>query len=207
MNLNQPYYYQLATDVELATLLFTNLRQHQIKDFYDLETKLKQLEITSFNELKAYLMGPKADPAIAKTVAALVDRWQESFHCQEESFTSSAELGAYLISKLRGQKQEQFWALYLNNQNCIIAEKLIFQGTVNKVDIHPREVFRWAVVYECSSIIVAHNHPSGHVMPSAADIATTKKLKKAADLLNIRLLDHFVLGKDDYFSFQEHDLG
>ena len=82
---------------------------------------------------------------------------------------------------------------------------MLFQGTLDRSWVHPREIFRWAVVYGCASIIVAHNHPSGLAVPSAEDIQTTRQIAQALRAVEIALADHIVVADDDYVSIAMSD--
>ena len=108
--------------------------------------------------------------------------------------------------KLVGHKQEELWALYIDNASHIIAEKKLFQGTLNRSVAHPREIFRWAVIYGCSGIFIAHNHPSGKLMPSSSDFELTEDLCQVAKMMKIDFLDHFIVGQGHYLSMREEKL-
>ncbi len=99
---------------------------------------------------------------------------------------------------------EEFWAAALNADKKVTAAACLFRGTVDQCPFHPRDVFRFAVLHNASSLVVAHNHPSGSVRPSAEDIALTKRLLTSAELMQIPIVDHLILGKGSrYFSFLE----
>ena len=125
---------------------------------------------------------------------------------RKQSLTSSVEVGNYLADKLVGHKQEELWALYIDNASHIIAEKKLFQGTLNRSVAHPREIFRWAVIYGCSGIFIAHNHPSGKLMPSSSDFELTEDLCQVAKMMKIDFLDHFIVGQGHYLSMREEKL-
>lgn len=91
--------------------------------------------------------------------------------------------------------KEYFVVFYLTTRNQIIAREIISIGILNQCLIHPREVFRGAIVRNCHSIILAHNHPSGDTSPSDEDIKVTKRLQDAGDILGIEVLDHVIVGK------------
>ncbi|MFA5602534.1 MAG: DNA repair protein RadC [Bacilli bacterium] len=103
---------------------------------------------------------------------------------------------------LEGQKQEQFYCIYLDQKKYIIETKLIFIGSLNMSIVHPREVFKQAYLLSASSIICVHNHPSGITDPSNEDINITKKLTSTGNILGISVLDHIIIG-NDYYSFHE----
>ena len=103
----------------------------------------------------------------------------------------------------RFKRQEHFVVLTLNNKNMIISKCLISIGTVSETIVHPREIFRQAVVDNASSIVLVHNHPSGNTAPSREDIEVTSRIEKAGALLGIRLLDHVIISKLSYLSMRE----
>ena len=113
----------------------------------------------------------------------------------------------------RGLDIAKFWSLCLNRKNRLIKEIEVTVGTANSSLVHPREVFKDAVKLGASAIIVFHNHPSGDPAPSAADIQVTKRLREAAEIMDIELLDHLVIGQPDqdplkcgYYSFKNAGL-
>jgi len=99
---------------------------------------------------------------------------------------------------------EEFRIIFLNTKLKVIGEEIQQRGTVNNVSIHPREVIKSAINNGASSIILAHNHPSGDTVPSRADIEITKQIAEAAKLVNIQLLDHLIVSKNIVYSFKDH---
>src|SRR3989337_568681 len=99
--------------------------------------------------------------------------------------------------------KEFFIALYLNNKNGILKLEIISIGSLNANIVHPREIFKTACMISASSIIVAHNHPSGDPSPSREDIEITKKLSEAGKMMGIELLDHVIIGYDRHYGFRE----
>lgn len=120
-----------------------------------------------------------------------------------ESFTSLDAVRHWLRLQMAGLEREVFMALYLDNQHRLLAHETLFTGTINHTEIHPREVLKAALRHNSAAIIVAHCHPSGHAEPSHADRQITERLKKVLDLVEIRLLDHLVVGGMDIVSFTE----
>jgi DNA repair protein RadC len=102
--------------------------------------------------------------------------------------------GRYFAQRLRGLPQEVFAVLFLDTRHRAIAFEEMFRGTVDGAEVHPREVVRRALAHNAAALIVGHNHPSGNGEPSAADRAITARLKQSLGLVDIRLLDHFVIG-------------
>lgn len=101
---------------------------------------------------------------------------------------------AYLATRLRGRQSEVFCALFLDTRHRVIACEDLFHGTIDGASVHPREVVRACLRHNAAALIVAHNHPSGVAEPSAADRSITRRLVEALALVDVRLLDHFVIG-------------
>ena len=110
----------------------------------------------------------------------------------------------YASEKLADNKKEHFMVLHLDTKNKIIKDEIISIGTLNASIIHPREVFKSAIKESANSIILVHNHPSGDSEPSIEDKEITEKLMEAGEILNIKVLDHVIIGKDNYHSFKEN---
>ena len=110
------------------------------------------------------------------------------------------------LKDMRDLAQETFVILTFNIKNRLIARHLISLGTVNSTLVHPREVFRPAITDGAANIVAAHNHPSGDPAPSAEDIRITKKLIEAGHYIEIELLDHLIIGSDDFISLRESGL-
>ncbi|MCF7820767.1 MAG: DNA repair protein RadC [Candidatus Pacebacteria bacterium] len=104
------------------------------------------------------------------------------------------------LKDMRSLPKEQFRGLYLNSRYRLIHDEVISIGSLTASIIHPREVFKPAIEYSTAAIIVAHNHPSGSLKPTEADIEVTQKLKQASEILGIDLLDHIIIGKNNFFS-------
>ena len=109
-----------------------------------------------------------------------------------------------LISYLGNHKQEHFICISLNGAAEVIATRVISVGLANLAPVHPREVFADPIVDRASAIIVAHNHPSGSLRPSKADLRITEQLKAAGSVLGIQVLDHIIFNLEGYYSFVEH---
>lgn len=107
---------------------------------------------------------------------------------------------------IRTLQRENFIAFYLDTQNCLIERQTISIGTLNTSLVHPREVFEPALSFHASSIIIAHNHPSGELEPSIEDKEVTKRLIEAGGIIGIDVRDHIIVSKNGYFSFREKKL-
>ncbi len=123
---------------------------------------------------------------------------------KNKKLTSSQMVYDYYSLKTRNQKQEHFYVVYLDNAKNIIRDKLLFIGTINYSVVHPREIFKEAYLLSASAIICVHNHPSGNIFPSKEDIEITKRLTSIGNLLGIPLLDHLIIGHENYYSFLEN---
>ena len=109
----------------------------------------------------------------------------------------------YLTASLRDLKREVFKVIFLDKALKILGEKDMFFGTVDEAAVHPREVVREALFQNASSLVLVHNHPSGKVEPSREDYEITQKIKSACQTVSIRILDHIIIGENQYFSFSE----
>ncbi len=106
------------------------------------------------------------------------------------------------MEDIRGSKKEHFVAFYLDSRNQEIQREIISVGTLNESLVHPREVFEGAIKHNAAGIILAHNHPSGDLEPSEADIEITKKLIHAGKILDIEIIDHIIITKDSSISIK-----
>ncbi|MBS3892784.1 RadC family protein [Serratia marcescens] len=119
------------------------------------------------------------------------------------AFTSSQAVRDWLRLQLATLEREVFMALFLDNQHRLIAHETLFTGTINHTQVHPREVVKAGLKHNCAAVIVAHCHPSGLAEPSLADRQVTTRIQQALDLVDIRLLDHLVVGGMEIVSFSE----
>lgn len=122
------------------------------------------------------------------------------------AFTSPHAVREWLRLHMAALEREEFRVLYLDNQNQLIAHEALFTGTINRTEVHPREVVKRALYFNAAAVIFAHNHPSGEVSPSQADKAITQRLVQALMLVEIRVPDHLIVGGRQIFSFAEHGL-
>ncbi|MEI9745542.1 RadC family protein [Enterobacter ludwigii] len=118
-------------------------------------------------------------------------------------FTSSNAVRDWLRLNLATLEREALSVLWLDNQHRLIAHDTLFLGTINAITVHPREVVRAGLKHNAAAAVLAHNHPSGEAEPSQADRKMTEHLEQALELVDIRLLDHLVVGGMDIISFSE----
>jgi len=187
-----------GTRGQSAVDLARNLLQH----FGDLR---KLLSASSKEFCEAYGLG------IAKYVQlkAVLELSKRHFACQlqrSNPLTDPESTRHYLMHCLRDEPIEKFTALLLDNRHRVIEYVTLASGTLNQASVHPREVVKTALDKHAAAIIFAHNHPSGISEPSAADKRLTNRLKDALALVDIRVLDHFVIGDGECTSFAERGL-
>lgn len=107
------------------------------------------------------------------------------------------------IVRMDKQSEEVMQIIALDTKNNVIGLMEVSRGSINSSIVHPREIFKRALMLNASSIIISHNHPSGDATPSREDIEVTKRIKQCGDLLGIDVLDHIIIGEEHYYSFKE----
>lgn len=125
---------------------------------------------------------------------------------QKDVLSSPKQVRDYLSLKLGKEPREIFMVLFLDTQNRVQAQESLFEGTLTQASVYPREIVKRALHHNAASVIFAHNHPSGIVEPSRADETLTKALKSALDLVDIQVLDHFIVAGNETMSFAERGL-
>ena len=155
------------------------------------------------DDLLRTVLLPAGDRARVHAVLELHARWMEARLCREGPFTSPNHTRRYLEARLRGRANEVFVAVFLDNRHRVIAFEELFHGTVDGASVHPRVVARRALAHNAAALVCAHNHPSGVAEPSRSDRAITARLRDALALVDVRLIDHFVVGDGECASFAE----
>lgn len=161
--------------------------------------KLNELSLKELQEIKGI------GPAKSMQIKALFEfNKRHSLAKRDgEPIKSARDVFEYASQRLITNQQEKFMILLLDSKNRIVKDEVISMGTLNASIIHPREVFKSAIRESANSIILVHNHPSGDPEPSIEDEQITEKLFEAGELLNIKVLDHVIVGKDKFWSFKE----
>lgn len=199
------------SDAELlAILLRTGINGHSAVDlarqllshFGSLRGLLTSSE-QAFCQVKG--LGP-AKYVQLQAVAELGQRFLQEQLPRQISFTDAKSTGEFLHAKLRDQQSEQFAMLLLDSQHQLIRYRVMFSGTVNSAAVYPRELVKQALSDNAAAVILAHNHPSGVAEPSEADKAITRRIIDAMGLVDIRVLDHLVVGDGHTVSFAERGL-
>lgn len=119
------------------------------------------------------------------------------------SFTSTHATRDWLRLKMAGLEREIFMVLFLDSQHRLLECETLFSGSISSTEVHPREVVKAALRHNAAAVILAHNHPSGHAEPSQADRQITDRLQNALELVEVRVLDHLVVGHNAMVSFAE----
>ncbi|MHB1658058.1 MAG: RadC family protein [Acidithiobacillus sp.] len=149
----------------------------------------------------AYFVTQTDDAIIAQAMSILDARMRQ----RDEAMSSPNTVKNYLRLKLNGLEHEVFCVLFLDNQNRVIEFEEMFRGTLSQASVYPREVVKAALAHNAAAVILAHNHPSGEPEPSRADTVLTDTLKNALALVDVKVLDHFIVG-DTVLSFAERGL-
>ena len=147
-------------------------------------------------------IGPKNLFGI-KLIKAVADRYLEKRLLNKDPIQNSRELFDYLYHSIRDKDRECFIAIYLDAKNKVISTKTLFQGTLTASSVYPREVVRSALDHQAAALVFAHNHPSGTLEASPEDIAITERLKKAGELLGIKVLDHVIISSNGFISLKQ----
>ena len=124
----------------------------------------------------------------------------------QDALSSPEKVSDYLRLKLSRQEREVFVVLFLDAQNRVQSQETLFEGTLTQTSVYPREVVKRALYHNAASVIFAHNHPSGTAEPSAADERLTQQLKQALALVDVRVLDHFIVAGNQTLSFAQRGL-
>ena len=176
------------------------LANNILKQLSDI-TDLKELTIEKLKEIKG-IKNAKACDLLASV--ELGKRINKKYNKIDKIKITTAENIYEFYKDLSLKKQEHFYCIYLDTKNQIIKDKLLYIGTINESLVHPREIFKEAYLLSSSSIICLHNHPSGNTDPSKNDVLMTNQIKTVGEILGINVLDHIIIGKNNYYSFAEH---
>ena len=152
-------------------------------------------------QLAAVLVSQDADDVIGAAMRILGERARH-----QDALGSPGAVRDYLRLALTGKEREEFWCVYLDAQNRVIAFESLFAGTLTQTSVYPREVVKYSLAHNAAAVILAHNHPSGVAEPSRADEMLTQSLRQALALVDIKVLDHFIIAGTAALSFAERGL-
>ena len=165
--------------------------------------KLSKLSIKDLMKFK----GIGEAKAISVAAALEIGRRKAAQEIPEkEKVTSVNDLYKIFSQYLSDLQTEEFWAIFLDQKNHVIYKTQISKGGISGTLVDVRVIFRIAIEHFATSVAVAHNHPTGNLTPSQPDISITRRIKEAGDLLDIKLLDHLIIGENSFFSFSEQGL-
>ncbi len=206
------YYYgaESLSDYELLAILLRTGTKN--KSVIDLSIEILN-NIVHINELQSItieelinIKGIGKTKAIELLATIELGKRINSYNKSIYKIKSSKDCFKYIKDKLSYQKQEHFIAIYLSVNNEVIADKIISIGTISSTLADPKDIIRWGVKFGAYAIIITHNHPSGNPYPSQQDITFTTKLTSACNLVDLKLVDHIIIGKNKYFSFKEKSI-
>lgn len=181
------------SSVELAQRLLSMEENNEGISFLAYTTMQELMELPGIGRVKA----------IQLLAAVELGKRISSFSVEKKSFHGPKELARRYIPRMRHLLQEKVILVMMDTKCHIIKESVVFAGTVNSSPLEAREIFLLALKHRAVFIVLLHNHPSGDPQPSHADLATTRRIKDAGDLLGIRLMDHIIIGDNEYISLKE----
>jgi DNA repair protein RadC len=198
-------------DHEILELLLTYARSRK-----DVKPLAKDL-LKEFGSLKGVVDAELSDlknvPGIGEHTAVLFKLVKElaALYLKQKAkekpqIACTSELLDFCRTAMGGKKDEEFCVIYLDAQNQIIEFETVQKGIANQAVVYPRQILERALRKKASALILAHNHPSGHVRPSDADIRLTKTIQETAKTLDILVHDHIIIGENRFFSFREEGL-
>ena len=199
------------SDVELlAIFLRTGMKGKPVME-------LAQELLTKFDGIRGLLEADQdqitlipgiglAKYVLLKAALELSERYLKSGLERGDVISDPGSTRAYLLGKLRGYSREVFACMFLDNQHRLIRYEELFFGTIDGASVHPREVVKRVLENNAAAVIFAHNHPSGVAEPSQADRQITERLKSALLLVDVRVLDHMIVGDGEVLSFAEKGL-
>lgn len=203
---------QSLSDAELIAILMgsgsrnesaVDLAKRILRDASDNLLELSKLSVKDLMKYKG-VGEAKAISIIAALELGRRRRGAEAL--DRKKITSSKDVFEYFVSLFGDQNYELFYILLLNRANKIIRHIEISEGGISGTVADPKKIFKMALENNATSIILSHNHPSGSVKPSDADIRLTKKLKNAGEMLDVPVLDHIIIGDEKYYSFADEGI-
>lgn len=202
---------QSLTDAELlAVILRTGTRQVSAlelgKRILNQAGDLNGLRSMSMESLMAIRGIGEVKAVKLKSLAELSGRMAQEYARGSLSFRAPSSVAAYYMERLRHEKRETVFLVLLDSKGRMIREITVSKGTVNASLVSPREVFIEAIKAEAVGMVLLHNHPSGDPSPSEEDKSITRRIRQGAELLDLALLDHLIIGDCRYFSFLEAGL-
>lgn len=169
------------------------LKTVTIETLFGPETTTRRIKPIKFKQIKA----------VMETLEVREDLTE--YLAPDRRYTAPAQIGE-IFSFLTRETKEYFFTMHLDGKNRILCLDCVSIGSLNQAVVHPREVFKTALLSSAACIVLVHNHPTGDPTPSKEDITITNRLKESGDILGIRVIDHIVVGTDGILSFCERGL-
>ena len=191
---------EALSDAELLSLILKKCTYEQTEVGVAMELLNKAGGLRQLFDLRDL---PESQQVVLQAVREVGRRVLKQGMIGQNFVRSPQAVTDYLTASLRDLKREVFKVIFLDKALKILGEKDMFFGTVDEAAVHPREVVREALFQNASSLVLVHNHPSGKVEPSREDYEITQKIKSACQTVSIRILDHIIIGENQYFSFSE----
>ena len=193
----------------LAILLRTGCKDENVlevakKVVYLLEdiTDLSDLTIQELTNIKGIGLSKAITILASVELGKRINEYKQTRY----NFKNPSEIFAYFYPRLKDLKQEHLYVIYLDLKGRITAIKNLTIGTVSSTLIDANLIFKWAYKLSSTNFILVHNHPSGDPYPSKEDMELTNKIRKASKIIDVELLDHIIIAKNDYFSFKQMEL-
>lgn len=200
----------LSNEELIAIIFKTGLKGTSAKDLASILLskvgsikKLNDINYENLRKIKGIGQSKACNLLAALELGKRINREVDSI--KNVKLNNSELVYKFYKDKIGNKKQEYFYAVYLDNQKKIIGDKLLFIGTINYSLVHPREVFKEAYLIGASAIICVHNHPGGNPLPSKQDIDITNNLIEVGKILGVKVIDHIIICKNNYYSFLENN--
>ena len=184
-----------ANSIDIAREILKG-NHNNLLNLYDLSYR-DLMEFSGVGQVKAIQL---------KAVAELSRRIAKTNSGYQLKMDRPESIAAYYMEQLRHAKQELLMCAFFDAKNNFLGDVLVSKGAVNYAYVSPRDIFRYAFEYEAVMIILLHNHPSGDPTPSEDDFRITKRIEKGAQILQLGLVDHIIIGDNKYYSFKENEL-
>lgn len=199
----------LSNEELISIVLKTGTKDISVKDLASNILKnindINDLQNITINKLKQIKGIGEVKAITLLSAIELGKRVYENKINKNIKLDNSMKIYNYIKNDLIFKKQEYFYCLYLDSKKNLIEKKLLFIGTLNRANVHPREIFKNAYLLSSDSIICIHNHPSNDILPSKEDIILTKKLVEIGKIQGINVIDHIIIGNNNYYSFYDNN--
>ncbi|UXJ71303.1 JAB domain-containing protein [Lysinibacillus fusiformis] len=173
----------------------------------DISTNLKVLDLFDMTIVELQDIGLSRKEALRiRAVKGLLKIMNSERQGKVKSISNASEAAEYVMDEMKNLKQEHFVCLFLDTRNRVIKKETIFIGSLNSSIVSPREIMRLALKYSAAGIVCLHNHCSGDSEPSMPDLEVTRRLVEAGDLMGVELIDHIVIGNNEFTSIRENNL-